>query len=82
MTSNSNLGYYNPYVPQLRITRNIPVGYNSDYFHLKGRPLYQVKTLSSLSGFTQIDDIHLENIKAFQDEKDELYNLLKSGIIL
>ena len=59
-----------------------PSGYDADYFKMKGRPLYETRKVSTLSGFTQIGDIHLENIKAFQNEKDELYDLLKSGIIL
>ena len=50
--------------------------------HLYGRPLNDIRKLSALSGFTQIGDINLDNVKAFENEKIELYDLLKSGIIL
>ena len=53
-----------------------------EWRHLFGQSLNNVRQLSNLSGYTVIGDIHLENIKAFQNEKDELYDLLKSGIIL
>ena len=80
--STANGGLFGKSTPHIRITRSKPNNYNNDYFKLYGRPLNKVVKLSTLSGFTQIDDIHLENIKAFQNEKDELYDLLKSGIIL
>ena len=41
-----------------------------------------VRKLSNLSGYTVIGDINLDNVKAFENEKIELYDLLKSGIIL
>ena len=84
-TGNITTGQSGLYLAQyvkLRRTSYKPKDYNSDYFKLYGRPLNKVVKLNTLSGFTQIDDIHLENIKAFENEKDELYDLLKSGIIL
>lgn len=80
--STANGGLFGKSTPHIRITRSKPNNYNSDYFKLYGRPLNKVVKLGTLSGFTQIDDIHLENIKAFENEKIELYDLLKSGIIL
>lgn len=50
--------------------------------HLFGSPLNDVRKLSNLSGYTVIGDINLDNVKAFENEKIELYDLLKSGIIL
>lgn len=81
-TGNGLIGNYGYNDVMIRVTRNIPSGYDADYFKMKGRPLYETRKISTLSGFTQIGDIHLENIKAYQNEKDELYDLLKSGIIL
>ena len=80
--ASANGGLFGKSTPHLRITSYKPKDYNNDYFKLYGRPLNKVVKLNTLSGFTQIGDIHLENIKAFQNEKDELYDLLKSGIIL
>ena len=53
-----------------------------EWKHLFGRPLNDVRKLSNLSGYTVIGDINLDNVKAFENEKIELYDLLKSGIIL
>lgn len=50
--------------------------------HLYGRPLNDIRNLSELTGFTQIGDINLENVQAYENEKIELYDLLKNGIIL
>lgn len=47
-----------------------------------GAPLRDVRTLSQLTGFTVVGEIHLENINAFKREKDEIERLLKSGVIL
>ena len=57
-------------------------GSYNEWKHLFGRPLNDVRKLSALSGYTVIGDINLDNVKAFENEKDELYDLLKSGIIL
>lgn len=67
----------------MRITSTNPVGYDVDYFRLKGRPLNQYRNLSTLSGFTIINDIHLEDIpNATLTEVNEIERLLTSGVIL
>lgn len=80
--TNASNGYTNPLKPYLRIIRNIPVGYDENYFKLKGRPLYEVKKLSDLTGLTIIDDINLDYIDATEEEKIRLYSLLREGIII
>ena len=67
---------------RLRITSYKPKDYNNDYFKLYGKPLNKVVKLNTLSGFTTIDEIHLENIKCNESEKNEIYSLLKNGVIL
>lgn len=47
-----------------------------------GRPCYEVKNLSGLSGFTTIGDIHLDTLQLFDEEKKELMRILKEGIRL
>ena len=47
-----------------------------------GYPSFVTRQLSTLSGYTEIESIHLENIPATLDELDEIENLLKSGVIL
>ena len=66
----------------IKITKNQVVGYDNEYFKFKGRPLNETRLISSLSGFTQIEDIHLENFTATTLEKSLLIDYFKKGVIL
>lgn len=67
----------------MRITSTNPVGYDADYFSLKGRPLNQYRKLSTLSGFTVVNDVHIEYIpNATLTEVNDIERLLTSGVIL
>lgn len=67
----------------LRITKTNPVGYDDSYFALKGRPLNQYRKLSDLSGYTIVNDIHVENVpNATLTEMNEIERLLTNGVIL
>lgn len=56
----------------------------SAFRHAYGSPLEQVKTLSTLTGFTKVGEIHFtpngEDI--FDDEIEEIVSLLHGGVIL
>lgn len=39
-------------------------------------------TLGSCSGFTKVDEIHLDNVLCTENERDELMSLLRSGVII
>lgn len=55
----------------------------NEFAKLKGRPLGQVKTLSNLTGFTTVEEIHLEGFgDALKTEVDEIESLLHEGVIL
>lgn len=56
----------------------------TQYFkQFKGRPLLETRLLSDLSGYTLINDIHLEGFdNATLQELNEIENLLKNGVIL
>lgn len=55
----------------------------SNYEHLYGRPLYETRVLSTMRGFTVVDDVHLVNFPtATSGELDEIERLLKSGVHL
>lgn len=58
------------------------VGYSDNYKQTLGLPSMKQATLSSLTGYTKVYDIHLDGILASKSEKDKLYNLLKAGVIL
>lgn len=81
-----NGAYYSFLRAKLRITRKNPTITGTSplnqYAHQYGLPLMQPRLLSNLHGFTTFDDIHLEHLEnAFSNEIDELYNLLRSGVI-
>ena len=65
------------------ITRPNPVPIDSEYNHLKGKPLGEIKVLSQLRGFTIIDQIHLQNMSnALDEEMKEIESLLHAGVEL
>lgn len=49
---------------------------------LHGAPLYSIRGLSALKGFTVVQDIHLTGVIATEEEKALLLNTLKNGVIL
>ena len=61
-----------------------PVAVSSEWEHLNGYPLYETRTLSSLSGYTEVEEIHFnpKGEKIRMDEIDEIVSLLKSGVVL
>lgn len=65
-------------------TRAKPTTNQMDYKPFKGLPLYQkVDRLDFLTGFTTLDDFHLDNFNtATSSEIDKIETLLKSGVIL
>ena len=48
----------------------------------RGYPSNITLQLGTIYGYTEIEEIHLENISATDEELDEIYNLLKGGVIL
>lgn len=47
-----------------------------------GYPSFITENLSDLSGYTEVNQIHLENVPCTADELTEIENLLKGGVIL
>ena len=47
-----------------------------------GAPSYKIDTLSNFSGFTQVVEAHIEDISCTSAERDEIMQLLKSGVII
>lgn len=75
--------YDNPN-PYLIIKKKVLVPVNEDdYARIYGKPLYESRVLAQVSGFTIVDDIHLENLgSATEPEMREIENLLKTGVHL
>lgn len=80
--SSGMLGLYNSQNVRIKKISNKAKNYNEDYFKLYGRPLYKYEKLENLKGFTTISDIHLKDIGATQSELNDIYNLLKNGVII
>lgn len=76
-----NAGFFGVPYPYYIITRPrqaLPKQYNI----LHGYPSFISTKLGDLNGYTEISDIHLENMSCTDDEKNEIENLLKSGVII
>lgn len=72
------LAVQTPYLILTRPRQAMPAGQNK----FIGYPSFITSTLSSLSGYTVVEEIHLENISGTEQELSEIENLLKSGVIL
>lgn len=72
------LGIQKPYLILSRPRQALP-DYQNTY---TGYPSYITSTLGDLSGYTEIEEIHLHDIPATGDEISEIENLLKTGVIL
>ena len=67
-----------PYIIITRPHQSIPKDYNK----WNGYPSNITRKLSTLSGYTVVESVHIENINCTGDEKDIIENLLTSGVIL
>ena len=79
-----NNAFYAPQTPFL-IYRCPKVTRPSNYDHTVGRPLAETRTLSQLTGYTLIEQVHVEGSDfgmATLEEKNMLETQLKNGILL
>lgn len=72
------LGIQTPYLIITRPKQCLPSNQNT----YTGYPSYITSQLSSLSGFTTVDSVHLSNMSCTDDEKREIENILLQGVIL
>lgn len=72
------MGVKTPFLIITRPQQAIP-GQQNKY---TGYPAFITKKLDDLVGYTEIEEIHLENIPATENEITEIYDILKSGVIL
>lgn len=67
-----------PFLIVERPVQSLPENYSA----LRGFPSNIYKNLSDMSGYTEVEAIHLENISCTDSERNEIERLLKSGVIL
>lgn len=72
------LGVQKPYLILQRPQQCLPEDQNT----LTGYPAYVTVTIGDVEGYNEFEIMHLENIPATEQEKDEIERLLKSGVIL
>jgi hypothetical protein len=66
-----------PYLILTRPRQAVPANQNE----FTGYPAFITKRLGDLSGYTEIESIHLENVPATEQEYSEIVSLLKGGVI-
>lgn len=71
------LGLQTPYMILTRPRQALPAQQNI----YTGYPSFITRTLSSVSGYTEVDHVHLENIPGTESELAEIESLLKTGVI-
>lgn len=77
----SNAGALGIRKPYLIITH--PVAYDATAYNTQyGYPLNKTVSLGSLSGYTEVKDIHLSGIPCTDDELELIEKLLKDGVII
>lgn len=72
------LGDYQPFIVITRPINDKPSTYNSNI----GQTYNKSVQLGTLSGFTVVDEAHIDGMSATETEKKEIERLLKEGVIL
>lgn len=80
-TPGSSAGYMSvqkPYLIRFTPRQSLP----DNYITQRGYPSNKGGTLSSFSGYCEVEDIQLNNVPATISEINEIYRLLKGGVLL
>lgn len=72
------MGIQTPYLILTRPRQALPANQNA----FMGYPSFITYKLSEITGYTEVESIHLENIPATEQELSEIETLLKGGVIL
>ena len=72
------MGIQKPYLILTRPRQAVPASQN----HFMGYPSFMTSVVGSLSGYTEMEYIHLEGINATDNELAEIEQLLKGGVYL
>lgn len=72
------LAIQKPYMILTRPKQALPFNQNK----YTGYPSYVTVTLADISGYTEVENIHLEGVSGTDSEIDEIITLLRGGVIL
>lgn len=79
LSGNALFTYRTPYIIQTRYETNYPTNYKS----LIGIPSRVYKILGNLSGFTKIESVIVDTLThCTKEEKENIINILKEGVLL
>lgn len=71
------MGIQTPYLIVNRPRQALPIGQNS----FTGYPSFITESLGSLTGYTEVEQCHLEHVPATGAELEEIERLLKEGVL-
>lgn len=74
-------GMLSPQTPYLIITRTKPAIPENQSFY-KGYQSFIKATLGNLSGYTEVESVHLSGMSATSEEVDEIVSILEGGFII
>lgn len=72
------MGTQYPYIIKQRPNQSVPAGQNT----FKGYPSNIAVKLGNLSGYTEVDEVHLDGIPATDAEMNEILQLLSEGVYI
>lgn len=76
--TNGVLGVKFPYITILRANQSLP----ADFHYFKGYPSNIAGKVSSFSGYTEVEYVHVTGINATENELEMIENILKEGFII
>lgn len=77
-STTGQLSVQTPYLIISRAEQSLPEGYK----HYRGYPSNITARLGDLDGYTEVEDIRINDLDATQPELVEIYQLLKKGVII
>ena len=73
---------YDPRKPYLIIDRPKAQSEITSYGKTNGFPCNLTKTLNTLSGFTSVHDVHLDDVPCLESERQELKAIMQKGFVI
>lgn len=73
---------FDPRQPYLIIDRPKAQSEISSYGETNGFPCNLTKTLNTLSGFTSVHDVHLDDVPCLESERQELKSIMQKGFVI
>lgn len=73
---------YDPRKPYLIIDRPKAQSEITSYGKTNGFPCNLTKTLNTLSGFTSVHDVHLDDVPCLESERQELKSIMQKGFVI